>query len=160
MGVVPQESALIPGPILDNILASAPGATLEDAWRAAERAGIAEDIRNMPMGMSTVISDGASTFSGGQKQRLMIARALVHEPKILILDEATSALDNATQELVSRSVEALGSTRIVVAHRLSTIRNADQIIVLEKGVVVETGSYDELMELGGAFSRLAARQLA
>jgi ABC-type bacteriocin/lantibiotic exporter with double-glycine peptidase domain len=159
MGIVPQESALIPGPILDNILASAPTATLEDAWRAAERAGIAEDIRNMPMGMSTVISDGASTFSGGQKQRLMIARALVHEPKILILDEATSALDNATQELVSKSIESLGSTRIVVAHRLSTIRNADQIVVLDKGVVVETGSYDELMALGGFFSRLAARQL-
>lgn len=159
MGVVPQESALIPGSILDNILASAPGSSEEDAWRAAERAGIAEDIRNMPMGMRTVISDGAATFSGGQKQRLMIARALVREPNILILDEATSALDNHTQEQVSKSIEALGSTRIVVAHRLSTIRNADQIVVLERGEVVESGSYDELMQRGEAFYRLASRQI-
>ncbi|MDH6423400.1 ATP-binding cassette domain-containing protein [Aurantimicrobium minutum] len=160
MGIVPQESALIPGSILENILASAPGSTEEDAWRAAERAGIAQDIREMPMGMQTVISDGASTFSGGQKQRLMIARALVNEPRILILDEATSALDNHTQTMVSESIENLGSTRIVVAHRLSTIRGADQIIVLDKGKVIEVGTYDELMALNGAFTKLASRQIA
>ncbi|MEK7663486.1 MAG: ATP-binding cassette domain-containing protein, partial [Actinomycetota bacterium] len=159
MGIVPQESALIPGSILENILASAPGSAEADAWRAAERAGIAQDIREMPMGMQTVISDGASTFSGGQKQRLMIARALVREPRILILDEATSALDNHTQNIVSESIEKLGSTRIVVAHRLSTIRNADHIIVLDKGNVIEAGNYDELMALGGTFTQLASRQL-
>jgi ATP-binding cassette subfamily C protein len=159
MGIVPQDSALLPGSILENILASYPGSNEEDAWRAAERAGISDDIHAMPMGMRTVISDGASSFSGGQKQRLMIARALVHAPKILILDEATSALDNHTQNLVARSVAQLGSTRIVVAHRLSTIRHADQIIVLDKGKVVETGSYDDLMALDGTFTRLATRQL-
>jgi ABC-type bacteriocin/lantibiotic exporter with double-glycine peptidase domain len=159
MGIVPQDSALIPGSILENILASAPGSAEVDAWRAAERAGIAQDIREMPMGMQTVISDGASTFSGGQKQRLMIARALVREPRILILDEATSALDNHTQNIVSESIEKLGSTRIIVAHRLSTIRNADQIIVLDKGKVIETGNYEELMALGGTFTQLASRQL-
>lgn len=160
MGIVPQESVLIPGSILENILASAPGSNEQDAWRAAERAGIAQDIREMPMGMQTVISDGASTFSGGQKQRLMIARALVNEPRVLILDEATSALDNQTQTKVAESIENLGSTRIVVAHRLSTIRGADQIIVLDKGKVIEVGTYDQLMALDGAFTRLASRQLA
>lgn len=160
MGVVPQESALIPGSILENILASAPDASEEAAWLAAERADIAKDIREMPMGMRTVISDGASTFSGGQKQRLMIARALVKEPRMLILDEATSALDNQTQASVATAIANLGSTRIVVAHRLSTIKMADQIFVMDKGQIVEVGTYDSLMALGGKFSKLAARQLA
>lgn len=160
MGVVPQESALIPGSILENILASAPDASEEQAWLAAERADIAKEIREMPMGMRTVISDGASTFSGGQKQRLMIARALVKEPRILILDEATSALDNHTQASVAAAIAGLGSTRIVVAHRLSTIKMADQILVLDKGEIVETGNYETLMALGGKFNKLAARQLA
>ena len=159
MGVVPQEAALVPGSILDNILAAAPDLDEAAAWRAAERAQIADDIRAMPMGMQTVVSDGASTFSGGQRQRLMIARALVRDPRVLVLDEATSALDNPTQERVAASIAEAGATRIVAAHRLSTIRRADQILVLERGRIVERGTYDELVDAGGPFGRLAARQL-
>lgn len=159
MGIVPQDAALIPGSIMENIVASADNATEEDAWRAADQAGIGDDIRAMPMGLRTVVSDGASTFSGGQRQRLMIARALVHQPKILILDEATSALDNRTQEIVAQSIAAVGATRIVVAHRLSTIRAADQIVVLDAGRVVEIGTYGQLMSAGGLFAQLARRQI-
>jgi ABC-type bacteriocin/lantibiotic exporter with double-glycine peptidase domain len=159
MGVVPQDAALVPGSILDNILVAAPELGEDAAWRAAEQAQVAEDIRAMPMGMQTVVSDGASSFSGGQRQRLMLARALVHQPRILVLDEATSALDNPTQERVAAAIAALGATRVVVAHRLSTIRHADQIVVLERGRIVEVGTYDELLRAGGVFSRLADRQL-
>jgi len=110
--------------------------------------------------MHTVISEGGETFSGGQKQRLLIARAIVHRPRIVLFDEATSALDNRTQEIVSRSLERLKATRIVIAHRLSTIVNADRIYVLQSGRVVESGSYEELLARGGAFAQLAARQIA
>ncbi|MFP5284169.1 MAG: ATP-binding cassette domain-containing protein, partial [Thermoanaerobaculia bacterium] len=119
-----------------------------------------EDIRAMPMGMHTVISEGAETFSGGQKQRILIARAIVHRPRVVLFDEATSALDNRTQEIVSKSLERLKATRIVIAHRLSTIQNADRIYVFEAGRVVEEGTYPELIERGGAFARLAERQIA
>lgn len=159
MGVVPQEAALVPGSILDNVLASSPHLGEEAAWAAVERAGLAADIRAMPMGMQTVVSEGASTFSGGQRQRLMMARALTHEPPIVVLDEATSALDNHSQDVVAKSIAALGSTRIVVAHRLSTVRHADRIIVVDHGRIVEQGTYDDLVAAGGLFSRLAARQV-
>ena len=111
------------------------------------------------MQMHTVVAEGASTFSGGQRQRLMIARAIVNRPAILLLDEATSALDNRTQEIVSRSLERLAATRIVIAHRLSTIMKSDRIYVIEAGRVVESGSYEELVRRGGPFTRLALRQL-
>ena len=114
----------------------------------------------MPMEMHTVISEGAGTFSGGQRQRLMIARAIAHKPRLLFMDEATSALDNRTQDIVSKSLDNLQATRIVIAHRLSTIINADRIIVLDKGRIVESGTYQELMENGGLFSKLAKRQMA
>ena len=112
-------------------------------------AGLEADIKAMPMGMHTVISEGAATISGGQKQRILIARAIVRRPRILYFDEATSALDNRTQQLVSESLEKLKSTRIVIAHRLSTIMNADRIYVMEKGRVVQAGTYRELMETEG-----------
>lgn len=137
---------------------SAPHLTVEDAWKAAELAGIAEDIRRMPMGMHTVISEGSGGISGGQKQRLMIARAIAPKPRILMFDEATSALDNITQKQVSDALASLKCTRIVIAHRLSTIRQCDRIIYLEGGRIVEDGTYDQLMELGGKFAALVERQ--
>lgn len=158
IGVVLQTGKPMVGNILSNITGSS-NLGLEAAWEAAEMAGLADDIRAMPMGMHTVISEGAGTFSGGQKQRLLIARALIHRPRILLFDEATSALDNRTQEVVSRSLDRLQATRIVIAHRLSTIQNADCIYVVDAGRVVESGPFDELMGSGGPFSQLAERQL-
>ena len=146
------------GSIFSNIVGSA-NLGIDDAWEAARMAGLEEDIKAMPMGMHTVISEGAETFSGGQKQRILIARAIVHRPRIVLFDEATSALDNRTQEIVSKSLERLKATRIVIAHRLSTIQNADRIYVFEAGRVVEEGTYRELIERRGAFTRLAQRQI-
>ena len=122
--------------------------------------GLDDDIEQMGMGMHTVISDGASTFSGGQRQRIMIARAIVHRPRILYFDEATSALDNRTQAIVTQSLDRMKSTRIVIAHRLSTIVNADRVIVLEAGRIVQDGTYAELLAQPGLFQDLARRQIA
>ncbi|MEM7051280.1 MAG: NHLP bacteriocin export ABC transporter permease/ATPase subunit [Acidobacteriota bacterium] len=158
IGVVLQHGQPMVGDIYSNIVGSS-DLGIQAAWEAAAMAGLAEDIQAMPMGMHTVISEGAGTFSGGQKQRLLIARAVVHRPRILLFDEATSALDNRTQEIVSRSLENLKATRIVVAHRLSTIVNADRIVVIDKGRVVETGTYEELAAAGGVFARLIERQV-
>ena len=158
MGVVLQNGGLMPGDIFTNII-GASTLTVDDAWRAAEMAGFAQDIKEMPMGMHTVISEGASTLSGGQRQRLIIARALARNPRVLLFDEATSALDNRTQEIVTQSLNSLSVTRIVIAHRLSTIKDADAIIVLEDGQVREQGTYDELMEQKGLFHNLAKRQM-
>ncbi|MGH1518484.1 NHLP bacteriocin export ABC transporter permease/ATPase subunit [Chryseobacterium sp. JK1] len=159
IGVVLQNGSLMSGSIYQNIVGNSE-LTLDDAWEAARMAGMEEDIRQMPMEMHTVISEGAGTFSGGQRQRLMIARAIVHKPRLLFMDEATSALDNRTQNIVSESLDKLQATRIIIAHRLSTIKNADRIYVMDKGAIVETGTYDELMELDGLFSQLAKRQIA
>ncbi len=159
IGVVLQNGALMTGSIFDNIVGNSE-LTLEDAWEAARMAGMEKDIKQMPMGMHTVISEGAGTFSGGQRQRLMIARAIVHKPRLLFMDEATSALDNKTQNIVSESLDKLQATRIVIAHRLSTVINADRIYVLDKGKIVESGSYSELMKQNGVFSKLAKRQIA
>lgn len=159
MGVVLQSSRLMAGSIFTNIVGAAP-LTIDDAWEAAELAGLADDIRTFPMGLHTVMSEGGGTLSGGQKQRLLIARALATKPRIILFDEATSALDNRTQRLVSESLARMHATRIVIAHRLSTIRDARRIYVMVKGRVVEVGDYDELMHADGVFARLAARQLA
>jgi NHLM bacteriocin system ABC transporter ATP-binding protein len=158
IGVVLQQSRVMPTEMYRNIIGTS-SKTIEDAWDAAERAGLAEDIRNMPMGMHTYVSEGGGTLSGGQRQRLMIARAIVHRPKILFLDEATSALDNKTQAIVTESMAKMDSTRIVIAHRLSTIQDADRICYLDAGRIVEMGNYDELMQLNGAFAELARRQM-
>lgn len=157
MGVVLQNGQLMTGDIFTNIVGTRL-LTQEDAWEAAEQAGIAEDIAMMPMGMQTVISEGSSNISGGQRQRLLIARALVNKPSILIFDEATSALDNRSQSIVTRSLEKLKATRIIVAHRLSTIRGCDRIIVMEDGKIAETGKFDELVARGGIFAGLVKRQ--
>jgi ATP-binding cassette subfamily C protein len=159
LGVVLQNGKLMPGDIFTNIVGSSP-LTLDDAWQAARMAGLEEDINSMPMGMHTVIAEGAGTISGGQKQRLMVARAIVKKPRILLFDEATSALDNNTQATVARSIESLNATRIVIAHRLSTIIKADRIFVIEAGQVVETGNYAQLMSQNGSFAELAKRQIA
>ncbi len=158
-GVVLQNTRPMAGDIYRNILGTRDLGS-DAAWEAARMAGLAEDIKAMPMGMHTIISEGAGTFSGGQIQRLMIARAIVNRPRILMFDEATSALDNRTQRIVAESLESLKATRIVVAHRLSTIQNADRIYVFEGGRVVEEGNYEELVEKGGLFARLAERQTA
>ena len=157
-GVVLQDGKLIPGPIFTNIIGSS-NLTMDDAWQAAEMAGIADDIKKMPMQMFTLIDDDADTISGGQKQRIMIARAIVNRPKILLFDEATSALDNISQDIVTDSVEKLNATRLVIAHRLSTVIKADRLYVLDEGQIVEEGTYKELMEKKGKFYDLAKRQL-
>ncbi len=159
VGVVLQNGALMAGSIYKNIVGNSE-LGLDQAWEAARMAGMEEDIKQMPMEMHTVISEGAGTFSGGQRQRLMIARAIVHKPRMLFMDEATSALDNRTQNIVSESLDRLQATRIVIAHRLSTVINADRIFVMEDGVIVETGTYSELIEKDGLFSKLAKRQIA
>ena len=158
-GVVLQSSKLMPTDIYRNIIGSHQ-LSLNDAWEAARMSGLDRDIKNMPMGMNTVVSEGGGTFSGGQRQRLMVARALVNKPRIIFFDEATSALDNETQRTVTDSLDAMQSTRIVIAHRLSTIINADKIYVLMNGEMVQSGSYSELMNQAGPFAELAKRQLA
>jgi NHLM bacteriocin system ABC transporter ATP-binding protein len=158
MGVVIQSARLVQDSIFRNIAGSSP-LTFDDAWEAARLAGLEEDIRQMPMGLHTVVSEGGGNLSGGQRQRLMIARAMAKKPRIFIFDEATSALDNVTQARVTRSLDAFQATRIVVAHRLSTIVNADRIFVLEKGVVTQFGSYNQLLKEEGLFRDLATRQL-
>jgi NHLM bacteriocin system ABC transporter ATP-binding protein len=157
IGVVLQQGRLMAGDIFTNIVGATP-LTINEAWDAARLAGLDKDIEQMPMGMHTVVSEGGGTLSGGQRQRLLIARALVHRPKILLFDEATSALDNRTQAIVGASLAALPATRIVVAHRLSTIEFADRILVFQKGRIVEAGSYRELLARDGVFADLARRQ--
>ncbi len=158
IGAVMQNGKLFTGDIFSNITISAPWLTLNDAWEAAEVAGLAEDIRQMPMGMNTLISEGQGGISGGQRQRLMIARAIAPKPRILMFDEATSALDNITQKQVSEALDKMKCTRIVIAHRLSTIRQCDRIIVLDGGHIIEDGTYDELIAKNGFFAELVARQ--
>ena len=158
VGTVMQDAGLFQGSIYDNIVITAPQLGLDDAWDAAEKAGVAEDIRAMPMGMHTMISEGQGGISGGQRQRIMIARAIAPKPKMMIFDEATSALDNKTQKQVSEALDAMGCTRLVIAHRLSTIRHCDRILVLDGGKIIEDGTYDELIGQGGFFAELVERQ--
>ena len=158
MGVVLQDGRLSAASIFRNIAGPAP-ITLDEAWEAARAVGLDADVRAMPMGMHTIVPEGGRGLSGGQKQRLLMARALARRPRILLFDEATSALDNRTQAIVQASLKKLGVTRVVIAHRLSTVREADRIFVMEEGRIVERGRYDELMAAGGAFAALARRQM-
>jgi ATP-binding cassette subfamily B protein len=157
IGVVPQDAALLAGTI-QEVIAGGSQITPEQVWHAAEQAAIATDIQSFPMGLHTVVSEGGGNISGGQRQRLAIARALVRQPALLLLDEATSALDNRSQAEVSRNLERMGLTRLVIAHRLSTIRHADRIVVMEAGQIVQQGSFNELSNMPGPFADLMRRQ--
>ena len=158
IGSVLQNGKLFSGDIYSNIVVTAPWLTMEDAWEAAEIAGLADDIRRMPMKMYTRISEGQGCISGGQRQRLLIARAIAPKPIILFFDEATSALDNVTQKKISEAMDSMRCTRIVIAHRLSTVMHCDRILVLDHGKIIEDGSYDELMAKKGFFADLMERQ--
>lgn len=159
IGVVLQSGRLVPGSIFQNIVGALPYG-MEEAWQAARLCGLAEEIEAMPMGMHTFISEGATTLSGGQRQLILIARALISRPRLLFFDEATSALDNQTQAVVTKSLNELHATRIIIAHRLSTVKAADRILVLRDGCIVESGSYEELLAKNGYFAELAKQQLA
>ncbi|MER7519557.1 NHLP bacteriocin export ABC transporter permease/ATPase subunit [Streptomyces sp. NPDC126499] len=158
-GVVLQHARPLTGSILD-CLRGAEAYTLEEAWEAVTLAGLAEDVKAMPMGLHTMLSDGGATVSGGQRQRLMIAQALIRKPRILFLDEATSALDNEAQRVVIESTKALAATRVVIAHRLSTVMGADRVIAMAEGRIVQQGTPAELLaDAGGLFHELVRRQL-
>ncbi len=158
VGTCVQDGELFSGSILSNITITAPWATEEDAWEAVRLAALDKDIEKMPMKMQTVLSEGGSNISGGQRQRLLIARALVNKPSILFFDEATSALDNINQKIVSDNLSTLKCTRICVAHRLSTIMHCDRIVVIDGGKVAEEGTYQELIEKKALFYQLVKQQ--
>ena len=158
LGVVMQDGRLLLGSLRDNIAVCTSDVDDARIWRAAEAAGIAGDIQNMTMGLNTFINPQQAALSGGQRQRILIARAVLNDPAVLILDEATSALDNATQAQVMEALMAYGSTRIVVAHRLSTIRGADRILVMDQGRIVEEGRFDALLTKNGLFAQLVQNQ--
>ena len=158
IGTVLQDAKLVGSTLMEVIAAGRP-ISLEEAWQAAEAAGLGKDLQALPMGLQTLVPAGGSNLSGGQRQRLAIARALAGQPRLLLLDEPTSALDNGTQAQVLKALESRAITRVMVAHRLNTIQDADLILVLEKGQVVEQGRYDDLLKQGGVFTQLMARQL-
>ena len=158
IGTVLQNGQLMSGSIFSNLSIVKPDMTNEEAWDALEKAGLADDVRRMPMKLNTMMGENGAGLSGGQRQRLLIARSLVGNPKVVFMDEATSALDNVAQAHAVRSLDALNCTRVVIAHRLSTIQNCSRIVVLEGGRIVEDGSYDELIALNGRFAALVARQ--
>ena len=155
--MVLQNGKLMPGTIYENIK-GATHASVDDAWDAARMAGLEADIKAMPMGMHTVLIEGGAALSGGQVQRILLARAVVGKPRLLLLDEATSGLDNCTQAVVTESLDRLSVTRVVIAHRLSTIMKADVICVVKEGKVAKTGSHEELMNKNDLFADLARRQ--
>lgn len=159
IGTVIQDAGLLRGEILSNITLSSQRLTEEDAWAAAETAGIADEIRSMPMGMHTMIGEGDGGISGGQKQKILIARAAAGSPKIMIFDEATGALDERSEKHIAEALERTNCTRIVIAHRLSTVRNCDRILMMEGGKIAEEGTYEELIGKKGRFAKLAALQM-
>jgi ATP-binding cassette subfamily B protein len=155
-GIVPQHPFIFGGTVRENVALASPGATLDRIAHAAKVACLHDDVTEMPMGYDTVISDGGASLSGGQRQRVAVARAVLRNPSLMLLDEATSALDNATEARVIDGLEKLRCTRITVAHRLSTVRNADLIVVMDKGRVIEQGNHAQLVAKGGLYARLLA----
>ena len=158
IGVVLQSGTVIRGTIEDNIKLNNANLTEEEVWEAAKTAGLEEDILMLPLGLKTPLPYGGKGMSGGQIQKIMIARAVANHPGLLIFDEATSALDNVSQKHISDALDQLSCTRIVVAHRLSTIKNCDRILVLDEGKIIEEGDYDTLMQKNGFFTELVRRQ--
>jgi ABC-type bacteriocin/lantibiotic exporter with double-glycine peptidase domain len=158
VGVVLQEPFLFSGTIRDNIAFSRPEMSLSEVVEAARLAAVHAEIEALPMGYQTRLAEGGAGLSGGQRQRLALARALAGRPTVLLLDEATSHLDAATEAEVDRNLDRLGCTRIVIAHRLSTVRNADRILVLEGGQVAERGTHAELVARGGLYAALLGAQ--
>ncbi len=159
MGVVLQNGKLIAGSIYENI-AGTQSLSADETWAAARAAALEGDIRAMPMKLHTLVPPDGGGLSVGQKQRLLIARAFARRPRVLLFDEATSALDNRAQAVVQATLKRIGATRVMIAHRLSSIRHVDRIYVLDKGRIVESGAYDDLIARGGMFAALASRQLA
>lgn len=159
MGIVIQDGQLVMGNILTNVTLAAPETSTEEVDEILKDVGLYNDILQMPMGIFTNISEGGGTVSGGQKQRILIARALANKPKIIMFDEATSALDNVTQQTVCETLKKRNMTRIMIAHRLSTVKSCDRILVMNEGRIVETGDFEELMAKKGLFYELAKRQM-
>jgi ABC-type bacteriocin/lantibiotic exporter with double-glycine peptidase domain len=159
IGTVLQNSRLFPGNIYSNI-AGVENYTINEVSEIAKMVGLDEDLKTMPMGLFTVISEAVSTLSGGQRQKILLAKALITRPSVLLLDEATSALDNESQSIITETLEKIQATRILVAHRVSTVKYADRIYVMEKGKIIEQGTYDELMSRDNKFAGLIKRQLA
>jgi ABC-type multidrug transport system fused ATPase/permease subunit len=158
-GLVTQDPHIFGGSIRSNLTLGTDGLPDETLMAALGRAQFLDDLRRMPMGLDTVIADGGSALSGGQRQRLAIARALLARPAVLILDEATSHLDAITEAAVADELSDLGCTRIVIAHRISTVVDADEIVVLHEGTVIERGRHHELVARGGRYAQLVRRQL-
>ena len=160
VGVVLQDRGVHTGTVLDNVIGLDQTLTVDDAWRAARQAAVARDIAAMPMPMHTSIGERAAVMSGGQSQRIRIASALVRNPRIVFLDEATNWLDRKNQAALMEGIRKSTATRIVVAHRISTIRAAHRIYVFEAGKVVQVGRFDQLANRDGPFRDLARRQMA
>lgn len=160
LGVVLQDGKLIAGSIYDNITITCPNPTMKAVNEVIEAVGLKADIDQMPMGVQTVLSESGNTISGGQQQRILIARAIMNKPQVLFFDEATSALDNLTQAKVCQSLDDMHVTRVVIAHRLSTIQNCDRILVFNNGQIQEEGNFESLMAQKGLFYNMAKRQIA
>ncbi|MCZ0944734.1 MAG: ATP-binding cassette domain-containing protein, partial [Gammaproteobacteria bacterium] len=160
IGAVPQSVRLHPQDLWDNIVAHHEGAAVEDVWKAVRTAEVESEVKAMPMGLMTMVGTSGSVLSGGESQRVTIARSLIGSPRIMLLDEATNWLDNESQAEVMRNLAFLSSTRIVIAHRLSTLEQADCIYVMQAGKVVQSGTFDELMAVDGVFRELVRRQIA